>query len=145
MACKDCGSLSDMCGEKVYAPCVNVEMEFPDFSSLEGKECSTLDKILDDIYSLIGENIINIEDYDSDCLEFEEDITVISILNKLTEEVCTLKTIETEKLDILNTEISGIDLSCLNGVDPCFDINAPIKLKDLLQILVDKICELQSV
>ena len=66
-----------------------------------------------------------------DCIDLCTGDTVSDVVAKLAEELCTI-------LD--QTNVSNYDLSCL-GITSC----GPVDFKALIQLLIEKICELQGV
>lgn len=150
MACNNCGKATNMCGEKMFAPCVIVEgYEFPEFSGLSGEDCASLDIVIEDVYSILGDLQIDLSDFSSECLDLGEEITVKSILTVHDEAICELKE-DVENLqnicNILDKDISEctVDYSCLLGTDPCGDEITISTLNDLLQVMINKICELEN-
>lgn len=136
---------SDTCGCSPFATCVTVQQEFPEISSLDGENCSDLDTVIEDLYELIGKSYVDISDYEKGCLDYsptlDADITPIQVLNKLTSEICTLKTTVS---DIDSVDISELDLSCLGNTDTCGEPLNITDLKGLLQELVNRICNLEK-
>jgi hypothetical protein len=66
-----------------------------------------------------------------DCIDLCTGDTISDVVAKLAEELCTI-------LD--QTNVSNYDLSCL-GITSC----GPVDFKALIQLLIEKICELQGV
>lgn len=132
---------NDTC-KPTMATCVEVEQTFPSISSLSGQTCSDLDTVLEDIYDLIENNTVDMTQYDKGCLDYsplsDSQIKPINVLNKLTEELCTLKT---TVAGIDSVDISDLDYSCLGTTDPCGNPVSISNLKDLLQLLIDKHCD----
>tara|TARA_S200002703_G_scaffold8860_2_gene8852 strand:+ start:4064 stop:4543 length:480 start_codon:yes stop_codon:yes gene_type:complete len=147
---------SDTCGQSIYATCVNVEHDFIAPSSLAGETCTDLDAAITDIYALINKTYVDMAGdisgatggpYVKGCLDYsptaDADITPIQVLNKLTEEVCTLQPLE----GLLETDgtlkpipefdISNLNLNCLVP-DPCGA--TPTTLEELLQTIINKLC-----
>lgn len=142
---------SDTCGVSIYAPCVYVERTatdaFPSMSSLVGDECADLDSVITDLYDLVEKSYVDMSSYNKGCLDYsptlDADITPIQVLNKLTEEVCTLQPLEglletdgTLK-SIPEFDISNLTLNCLAS-DPCGA--TPTTLEELLQTIINKLC-----
>ena len=142
---------SDTCGVSIYAPCVYVERTttdaFPSMSSLVGDECADLDSVITDLYDLVEKSYVDMSSYNKGCLYYsptlDADITPIQVLNKLTEEVCTLQPLEglletdgTLK-SIPEFDISNLTLNCL-APDPCGA--TPTTLEELLQTIINKLC-----
>lgn len=151
--CRNCrDEVSITCGEgKIYAPCIGVEYDFPDFSSLLDEDgdpitCATLDDVVEDIYTILEEWQIDLTDFEVGCLDFEtEDLTPEIILQKHNDVICEMLTDIEELKDVCNTldkniTECGLDTTCLIGVDEC---NNPVPLdtlKDVLQALINKHC-----
>lgn len=149
MACSNCGKATNMCGEIIFSPCVVVEgFKFPEFSGIE-EDCASLDVVIEDVYSVLSDLQIDLSDFESRCLEHGEEITVKSILNVHDTAICDLKE-DVENLqnicNILDKDISEctVDYSCLLGTDPCGDQIIISTLNDLLQVIINKICELEK-
>jgi hypothetical protein len=134
---------SDTCGNPVESPCVRVEITFPSISSLFSTTCTTLDVVLEDIYSILES--YDISTYDKGCLTIEE-ITLVNVLQAQTDKICELEDrIEflEDPCNILNMDITscGIDVSCLQANDPCDPVTPITTLKELLVKLIEKACE----
>ena len=144
MGCNRCNKPTLECGDKVYAPCVYVEIDFPIFSIFHEEECVTLDEVVEELYKEVDEikEAINIESFNS-CLEYEEK-TIPIILQKHEDEICDLKN-KLTPCEILNLDISdcGIDVSCL-GNDPCNNVTTVTTIGALFQTLIERICELEN-
>ena len=53
---KNCGNkIKHTCAEKNYATCVYYELEVPDFSSLVGEDCITLEETTEDQYNILAD------------------------------------------------------------------------------------------
>ena len=133
---------SDTCGNPVESPCVRVEITFPSISSLFSTTCTTLDVVLEDIYSILES--YDISTYDKGCLTIEE-ITLVNVLQAQTDKICELEDrIEflEDPCNILNMDITscGIDVSCLRANDPCDPVTTIPTLKELLVKLIEKAC-----
>lgn len=148
---------SDTCGQSIYATCVNVEHDFIAPSSLAGETCTDLDAAITDIYALINKTYVDMAGdisgatggpYVKGCLDYsptaDADITPIQVLNKLTSEVCTIKTTLDELPDFddlqyiptLNMDNINIPIGCFSGTcDP-----DPATLEELLNAIISKLC-----
>lgn len=149
MACTNCNKASNMCGDKMFAPCITVEKEFPEFSKLFGEECTSLDIVLDDIYELIDELRVDYTLFNNSCLEHADDLSIESILLTHDAEICNLITDVSELqniCNILNKDIRDCDLNftCLLGTDECDNTITITSLNSLLQVMIDKICKLEN-
>lgn len=146
---------SDTCGQSIYATCVNVEHDFIAPSSLAGETCTDLDAAITDIYALINKTYVDMAGdisgatggpYVKGCLDYsptaDADITPIQVLNKLTSEVCTLKTTVAllptayDKIPTLDFDNINIPIGCFSGTcDP-----DPATLEELLNAIIAKLC-----
>ena len=147
---------SDTCGQSIYATCVNVEHDFIAPSSLAGETCTDLDAAITDIYALINKTYVDMAGdiagatggpYVKGCLDYsptaDADITPIQVLNKLTSEVCTLKTSVAlipepyDKIPTLDFDNINIPIGCFSGTcDP-----DPSTLEELLNAIIAKLCD----
>ena len=136
---------SDTCGISLFATCVKVEQTFPSISSLEGESCTDLDSVLTDIYELIDKSYVDMSVYAKGCLNYsptaDADITPVQVLNKLTSELCTLKSTVAA---IDTVDVNTLDLTCLGPVDTCGEIIAVANLQELLQLLINEVCALKN-
>lgn len=136
---------SDTCGPNLYATCVTVQHTFPEISSLDGDTCSDLDSVIEDLYELIDKTYIDMSSYSKGCLDYsptlDVNITPVQVLNKLTSEICTLKGI-VDNID--SVDIDALDLSCLGPTDTCGEPLNITNTTQLLQELIDRICELEK-
>lgn len=149
MGC-NCNKLSNMCGDKMKAPCIEVEKDFPSCSSLKEVECTSLDEVIDDLYDIICTDKEDLSDFATNCLDYgEEELTAKKIKQVHNVEICTLKDeIETlgDICNTLNLDINecNIDYSCLIGTDDCGETTVINNLSNLLQVMIDKICALEN-
>jgi hypothetical protein len=147
---------SDTCGTSLYATCVNVEHNYIAPSSLAGQTCTDLDTVIADVYALINKSYVDMAGdiagvtggpYVKGCLDYsptaDADITPIQVLNKLTAELCTLKTtvasIPTplDKIPTLDMANINIPIGCFS-TNPCY--NNPTNLEGLLNAIIEKLC-----
>lgn len=139
-------SPSDLCGESILAQCVKFEDPnqsiIPSISSLSGQTCATVDEVITDMYGLIEDNYIDMSSYVKDCLSLTNP-TPLDVLNKLTEEVCLLKTLTADYADE-TVDIANLDLTCFAGNDPCGDPVSLTNLTDVIQLMIDKICYIED-
>lgn len=146
MSCTNCNKVKIECGgERIYAPCVYVEIDFPTYSQYNEEDCVTLDGVVTELYEEIGniKDEINIEDF-TPCLEYDE-ITIPNILQKHEDKLCENPLANVNPCDILDMDISecGIDVSCL-GVDVCNNTASVTTIGNLFQTLINRICELEN-
>lgn len=135
----------DTCGTSLFATCVTVEIEFPSISSLHGGACTDLDSVITDLYELIDKSYVDMEAYEKGCLNFsptaDADITPVQVLNKLTAELCTLKT-TVAAIESIN--LDDLDLTCLGPVDTCGEPISVTNATELLQLLINEVCALKN-
>lgn len=138
------------CGDRSSnARCVFYDLITPSFSKLSENDCTTVEETTSDLYSLVSwlRESVNVEGLDIKDLEVQsvldsydnskQRFLVKDILSEIISQVDDIK-----KLTDLNDTDSGLvlDLKCLgNSCGP------PItSLKDLLQTLIDEICNLKN-
>jgi hypothetical protein len=140
---KNCGNkIKHTCAEKNYATCVYYELEVPDFSSLVGEDCITLEETTEDIYELIGgiKSEIDLSALGEACIEYDVNPkTVKSVLLQYEQEICDLRaevdTLKTTAICDIDITECGIDLSGINN-----NCSSPVTtLGELLAYLVDNI------
>ncbi len=115
---KNCGSkIKHTCAEKNYATCIYYELEVPDFSSLVGEDCITLEETTEDMYTLIGDikSEIDLSALGQDCITHGVNPkTVKNVLLKYEQEICDLKdrvnTLETTAICDMNITECGLTL-----------------------------------
>jgi hypothetical protein len=115
---KNCGNkIKHTCAEKNYATCIYYELEVPDFSSLVGEDCITLEETTEDQYNLIGgiKSEIDLSALGQDCINYGiNPKTVKSVLLKHEQEICDLKarveTLETTAICDINITECGLNL-----------------------------------
>ena len=123
---------SDTSGTSLYATCVNVEHNYIAPSSLAGQTCTDLDTVIADVYALINKSYVDMAGdisgvtggpYVKGCLDYsptaDADITPIQVLNKLTAELCTLKTTVASIPTPLD-KIPTLDMANINIPIGCF-------------------------
>lgn len=149
MDCNNCNKISNTCGEKQFASCVFYETILPTFTTLVASECYTLEEIVADLYTLIG-NIKDEIDL-SGLLTNGITYTLIDgaivtknalarhaeLILSLQDQLTTLIEGTDETFDITAW---GLDFGCI--ADNCD--NPPTVLKDLIQLMITKICELDT-
>lgn len=142
MGCES--KIKHTCGTKVMANCTFYESEVPDLSGLTNDDCLTIEETTSDIYNYLEtlENSLDITGLGSECLEYDEvdgEVTIGSVLQQFEKELCLLKGEGSSNTTSTVLDISdmGLDFKCL--VDPCN--NSITELSQLLQLLIDKVCE----
>lgn len=134
------------------SPTISTSQTIP-ISELAEESCVTLAETLEDIYGKFEtiEETLDLTEWTSECIDFGVDTpTLERILTALDSELCDLKEAVEELggiCDILDMDITGceaLDFSCFE-TDGCDNPITITTLKDLLQVMIDKICELESV
>lgn len=133
------------CGTKQQAICTSYKGDIPEYSKLHDEDCITIEETTNDTYELISDirDRLDLTGYNRKCISVdksqfkydkEEDYKLTDILNELTEKVCELGggDDDGDSLDL--------DFKCL--VSPCG--NEISTLKDLLQTLINEVCELKN-
>jgi hypothetical protein len=133
--------ISYTCGKKVNARCVDYEGELSSCTELGDCPKHSVHDVLSDINRQLSDicEKLNIEDYDSGCLELEEN-SLVNILQELTNQVCELKEAlaPVDCPPVFSADISclGLDYQCL--ADPCGE--QPQNLTQLLQLIINQVC-----
>lgn len=144
--CKDnrkfnCGGL------KQPAACVYYYGYFPKYSKLD-EDCATVEEIIEELYKnqeyiLKSIDTSKLTDgcltYPTTEIEGEDKILVVDVLQVMQEEICNLKE-NTSGGNCDCIDISDLDMKCLAD-EPCYN---PSNLNDILQAMIDKICELDT-
>jgi hypothetical protein len=144
--CKD--KISNTCGKKINAKCVDYEGTLHEGTELEACDCHSVEAVIEDMNVAINNinDSINLEDLGDSCITYDKvegKIQVIEALKKLEECVCDLK----DKVNATDNsgcpEIYSSDISCLNLdfsclVTPCGDQIE--NLGELLQALINQTC-----
>lgn len=131
------------CGIKQNARCIYYEGDLPEFSELE--DCVTLEETTEEIYTNLNEikDSIDLSKLGKECInysEFQEDekLKVNEVMLTFEKEICDLKNNITDSSCCI--DLNKIDFKCL--IDPCNNsIDTQLKL---IQIMIDKICELEQ-
>ena len=138
------------CGDRSSnARCVFYDLNIPPFSKLSGSECVTVEETTSDLYNLVSwlRESINIENLDIRDLDLQSALDsyeptkqrylVKDVLEGIISQVDDIK-----KLAESNDTNSGLELDFKCLVSSC---GAPItSLKDLLQALIDEVCNLKN-
>ena len=138
------------CGDRSpNARCVFYDLNTPSFSKLSENDCTTVEETTSDLYKLVSwlRESVNVEGLDIKDLEIQsvldsydnskQRFLVKDILSEIISQVDDIK-----KLAESNDTNSGfeLDLKCLGN-----SCGIPItSLKDLLQTLIDEICNLKN-
>lgn len=138
------------CGDRSSnARCVFYDLNIPPFSKLSDSECVTVEETTSDLYNLVSwlRESINIENLDIRDLDLQSVLDsyeptkqrylVKDVLEGIISQVDDIK-----KLAESNDTNSGLELDFKCLVSSC---GAPItSLKDLLQVLIDEVCNLKN-
>ena len=138
------------CGDRSSnASCVFYDLNIPPFSKLSDNECVTVEETTSDLYNLVSwlRESINIENLDIRDLDLQSVLDsyeptkqrylVKDVLEGIISQVDDIK-----KLAESNDTNSGLELDFKCLVSSC---GAPItSLKDLLQALIDEVCNLKN-
>ena len=138
------------CGDRSSnARCVFYDLNIPPFSKLSDSECVTVEETTSDLYNLVSwlRESINIENLDIRDLDLQSVLDsyeptkqrylVKDVLEGIISQVDDIK-----KLTESNDTNSGLELDFKCLVSSC---GAPItSLKDLLQALIDEVCNLKN-
>lgn len=130
------------CGTRQNARCVYYDGYLPKYSKLD-EECVNIDETTEELYQN-QEKILNSIDLTKlgekcvDYSEFQEDevLKVNEALLTIEKEICNLKNITKDN----DNSPLDLDFKCL--VDPCD--NTISSLNQLLQIIIDNICNLKQ-
>lgn len=87
MSCED--KIKMRC-KKGYASCINYEAEIPEFSTLVGDECISIEEVAEDQYYLLGEikTEIDLTELDEGCLELPTDNNTKKMFQYLIDVIC---------------------------------------------------------
>ena len=138
------------CGDRSSnARCVFYDLNIPSFSKLSDSECVTVEETTSDLYNLVSwlRESINIENLDIRDLDLQSVLDsyeptkqrylVKDVLEGIISQVDDIK-----KLAESNDTNSGLELDFKCLVSSC---GTPItSLKDLLQALIDEVCNLKN-
>lgn len=146
MGCDNCDKkITDTCNGKENSRCSIYEGEHSSCSDLNCCDKPTVHETLEDISSQLQTlcDATNTDGLGQECFEYdyEDELQVKDVLEKLEEEVCGLKETVAGEEDC--PSVLTHDLTCLNLdykclVDECNE--QPVTLKDLLQVLINQTC-----
>lgn len=93
---------------KQYAVCVQLEIDFPDFSSLYEETCVSVEESIDDIYEILGNTLseLDLADLDDGCIEYVKiggKITTKNALVAQQEAICDLQNTVASMQDQITT------------------------------------------
>ena len=88
-----CDKIKNKCGKKIFASCVASEVDVPQFSSLVGQECVSIEDNIQDLYEIAEgvKNEIDLSPLDLECLSLMTP-TVKTLLQLLVTTVCVQQT-----------------------------------------------------
>lgn len=131
------------CGTLIKATCVDYEGELPERLK---DNCLSVEEIIEDIYADLDKikKGISTEGLGTNCIKYgvTTPLSVLDVLKKHEEKICELTNGSTGS-DMGNIDVQswGLDTSCLATI--CDRPNIAT-MKDLLQSMINKICELNS-
>lgn len=93
-----------------YANCVRSEVTPPGFSELTS-ECNSVDEVLTDVYTLIGEikEETDFSSLENNCITFTLPKSPISVVTQMYNKICELESIIESQGEILATHTAEID------------------------------------
>jgi hypothetical protein len=148
MGC-DCNKITNTCGEKLYAACMFYEGAVPAFTTMAVADCYTVEEVIADIY-LIETGIkdeIDLTALLTNGITYTLVDGAVIVKNALVRHAELLEALQltvdglTNGTDGLFTITGwGLDFGCI--ADNC--VNPPTELKDLLQLMITEICNLQT-
>ena len=139
--CKD--RIKYTCSKRINSRCVDYEGEISECSELDS-ECRihTVHEVLEDTSRQLTKvcSELDLSEVDKGCLQFEtEDPKLPEVIGGIINKLCEVKE---ENCDIyLNTPIGCLELDYRCLVDECGAEANPQNLKDLLQLMINQICE----
>ena len=88
MGCND--KIKHKCGTKNYATCIDYEIPTPEFSDLYEETCITLSDTTEDVYTLIGGILqqLNVSSITSECEGLPSTKTILTLIQYLVDTVC---------------------------------------------------------
>jgi len=145
--CKD--KIEYSCGKKVNARCVDYEGNLSECTDLGDCPSQNLHNVLEDMNRQLTEhcNNLNLDNSDVDCLYTPgvrpTDLTLPELLTSMSTMICQIRdslpsdgdcnSVYTDPIDCAN-----LDYKCL--LDECGDSAAPQNLTELLQLMINQIC-----
>lgn len=145
MGCRN--KIKHTCGTRLNSRCVTYEEYIPEDSELFEEDCITIEETTKDLYTITDtiKDDIDLEFLGNNCIDYEEeiagDIKVKEALQKLEEEICTLKDSIIESDGECCIDVNTIKTECL--VDECgTGFSTP---NELIQAIIDKLCEIATI
>lgn len=148
MRCNDNYGPSSTCGHRTPAVCVRYNSDIPPYSKLNREDCHNLEEAIEDLYELITalRHKTDMTGYDPDCIEIDKKNTVYDrerstymikdVLEGVTNKLCEIE----EKLSVESDGGMELDFKCLKT--ECG--NNITSLRDLMQVLINEICNLKN-
>lgn len=138
--CKD--KIKYTCAKRANARCVDYEGEISECTGLDS-ECSihTVHEVLEDNNKQLTKicSELDLSGVDRRCLEFEvEEPKLPDFIGTIIAKVCEEKEVECSVFLDTPIDCMELDYKCL--VDECGVEAAPSNIKELLQLLIDRIC-----
>ena len=93
------------CENYNFATCVKYETPTPEFSSLLESNCTDVEEVLTDIYSLIGgvKEQIDVTTLENTCITFIEPKTPSSVIEQMYNKLCELENLIETKGELITT------------------------------------------
>lgn len=91
---KNCGgTISNMCGTKASAACIEYQTSPPTFSALYGDDCVSVEEAVSDTYQLIKEvrESQDVTSLTNECITFNTPITAASAITDMYAKICDLQ------------------------------------------------------
>lgn len=139
--CKD--NISNHCSEPILSTCVDHEADLGENTTIE-KECVNQSMVNTDLYKITDNHIKNtqVDNSEDSCITYPE--VEGKVINKIAietnrDEICNIKNDieQLQNFEDYSIEPLNLDFKCLQ--EQCGE--PIIKLKTLLQILIDKVCQ----
>ena len=142
--CKD--KISYTCGKRTNARCVDYEGKLSECTELDaGCRIHTVHEVLEDVGEQLTShcNDLDMTKVEKDCLELDSaEPKLPEVLTAVISKLCAIgEQVEGECHPVFTAPIAcvGLDYGCL--VDECGVEAAPTNLKELLQIMINQICQ----
>lgn len=150
MGCDNCEQdIRYTCGKRINARCIDYEGEYSTCSSLNCCNKPSMHTVIEDMNSQLSDicDSLDTSELGGDCLSYPSSpILVKDVLLTMEEEICSIKNTLSQDADcnpVFDQDIACLELDYKCLYDPC-GVNRPASLKELLQSMIDKICELDA-
>ena len=124
MSCND--TIKQRCGAKMYAPCIQYELDIVDWSPLSTEQCVTVEEVIDDLYTHVGDvkEEIDLSLLGLSCLQYvplNQVAKVKDVLLKYETEICTLKAqiVALQNTAICDMSVTQCGLDLTGLTDAC--------------------------